>query len=107
MLSINFITPENFTHVESTFVNELIFDEKSLDWLNNQLDCSIKQSEDEGRQIFEVANAIRLEVLESSRDEIQEETAKAIFQATIDSQIDLYKICKAFVQEYKTNRKAA
>lgn len=107
MLSNNFITPENFTHVESAFVNELIFDDKSLDWLNNLLDCSLRQSEDEGRQIFEVANAIRMEVLESILDETQEGTAKALLQATIDSQIDWYKLCKAFVQEYKSNRKAA
>ncbi len=107
MLSTNFITPENFTHVESTFVKELIFDDKSLDWLNKLLDCSIKQSEDEGRQIYEVANSIRVEVLESSLDDIQEGTAKTLSQAAIDSQIDLYKLCKAFVQEYRSNRKAA
>lgn len=96
----HFQAPENFTHVEDVFAQELMYGEGNLDWLNGAIIGSIETSEDTGKQIFELADSIRIEVLDHISAGIANGVAKSLLSAAI-LEIDLYKVCKAFLEAYK------
>ena len=96
----NFQAPENFTHIEDVFAQELMYGEGNLDWLNGAIKGSIETSEDTGKQIFELADTIRLEVLDHISSGITNGEAQSLLSAAI-LEIDQYKVFRALIEKYK------